>query len=45
VTPRDRFEYLGIDGRIIFKWICKKKGEKTWTGLIRFEIRTSDRLF
>jgi hypothetical protein len=37
----DHFEYPGVDGRIILKWIFEKcDGVGTWTGSIWLSIRT-----
>jgi hypothetical protein len=33
---------VGVDGRIILKWILGKSGEKAWTGCICFKTGTSD---
>jgi hypothetical protein len=33
VGERDHFEYLGLYGRIILKWIFKKWVGKAWTEL------------
>jgi hypothetical protein len=31
---RDHFEDLGIEGKIILKWILKKWVGEAWTGLL-----------
>jgi hypothetical protein len=38
---RDYLEYLGVDGRIISRWIFKKVSVKLWAGFIWLRIRTS----
>jgi hypothetical protein len=39
---RDHSEGVGIDGRIILKWILRKMCGKLWTGFIWLRIGTSD---
>jgi hypothetical protein len=33
LRERDHLKDLGVDGRIICKWIIKKLGDGKWTGL------------
>jgi hypothetical protein len=43
LRQRDNSEDLGIDVRIIFKWIFKSE-KRAWTGLFWFRIGTGSRL-
>ena len=36
----DHLGDLGVDERIILKWILKKRDEESWTGLIWLRIGT-----
>jgi len=40
LRERDRFEDLGLYGRIILKWILRKWGVRTWAGLMWLRIGT-----
>jgi hypothetical protein len=43
----ERIDYvkdLGVNGKIILKWILGKQGGKIWTGCIWLRIGTSGRL-
>jgi hypothetical protein len=41
-TPREGYhlQNLGVDGRIILKWIFKKWDGEAWTGLLWLRIGT-----
>jgi hypothetical protein len=44
LNRRDRLEGLGIDGRIILKWILGKQVLKVWIGFIWLRTGTSGEL-
>jgi hypothetical protein len=45
VMERDHLEDLGVDGRIILKWISRKLDWVAWTGLLWLRIGTGGGLF
>jgi hypothetical protein len=38
----DHAEDLGVDGRVILKWILRERGGRVWTEFICLGIGTSD---
>jgi hypothetical protein len=45
LKERDHSEDLGVDGRIILRWIFMEWGVGEWTGLIWLRIGTVDGFF
>jgi hypothetical protein len=38
---KDHFSFLGVDMRIILRWILYKYDMRMWTGFVRFRMRSS----
>ena len=38
IRKRDHLEDLGVDGKMIFKWIFNNWDEQTWNGLVWLRI-------
>jgi len=44
LRERDKLQDLGVDGRIILKWLLKQWDVGAWTGFIWLRIGTGGRL-
>ena len=44
LRERDHLEELGVDGKIILRWIFRKRDVGEWTGLMWLRIGTGERL-
>ena len=42
MRERDHLEGVGVDGRIILRWIFRKRNGSSWAGLIWLRIGTDD---
>jgi len=34
MSEKDHFQDIGLDGRVVTKWMFKKRDGSSWTGLI-----------
>jgi hypothetical protein len=44
LNGREHFGDLGVDGKIILKWILGKQGGNVWIGCVWIRIGTNDKL-